>query len=229
MINLSSLLIHFKLEPDSTHCSALRGNACFLCILHLTYTLKIAKTWISDEACFKYACCMQQLKGQSGIRSGSDEKGDQISNSLKNPALTSSEPDILYPRIKLYLTCILRPLIYQCLSPCGWLFILCSSGQFVLDASMSCSNLSHIGAGVSCPVSLLLRYSLLSPCTFDVRTSSKACDNLLWGFLSPYQAKVWNKQYGNQANGRNWEGSRENMDLLFLVSAKTDERIEKAN
>lgn len=43
MINLSSLLIHFKLELDNTHCSALQGIACFLCILHLIYTLKIAK------------------------------------------------------------------------------------------------------------------------------------------------------------------------------------------
>lgn len=67
---------------------------------------------------------------------------------------------------------------------------------------MSCANPTHIDASVYRPVSLLLRYSLLSPCTFDVRTSAKACDNLLWGFLSPNQAKVWNKQYGNQAKGR---------------------------
>lgn len=77
---------------------------------------------------------------------------------------------------------------------------------------MSCCNLTHIGPSVCCPVSLLLRYSLLSLCTFDVMTSAKACDNLLWGFLSPYQTKVWNKQYGNQAIGRNREVSRDNMD-----------------
>lgn len=171
---------------------------------------------------------MQQLKGQGGIRSGSDKKWNQISNSLKSPALTSSDPDILYPWIKLYLTCILRLLIYQHLSLRRWLFILCSSGQFVLDASMSCSNLVRTGASVCCPVSLLLRYSLLSPCTFDVRTSAKACDNLLWGFLSPYQAKVWNKQYGNRAKGRNREGLRENMDLRFFGQCKR-RWIEKAN
>ena len=47
---------------------------------------------------------------------------------------------------------------------------------------MSCSNPAHVDASVYRPVSLLLCYSLLSPCTFDVRTSAEACDNLLWGF-----------------------------------------------
>lgn len=92
---------------------------------------------------------------------------------------------------------------------------------------MSCSNLAHTGASVCCPVSLLLRYSLLSPCTFDVRTSAKACDNLLWGFLSPYRAKVWNKQYGNQAKGRNREGLRENMDLRFFWSVQKQMKEQK--
>lgn len=149
-------------------------------------------------------------KGQWGIRSGSEEKNQP--NFLTDFFFfsftvweTSPDPNIFYPWIKLHLTCDVRLLIHQCLSLRGWLFILCSSAQFVLDASMSCSNPVRIGASVCRPASPLLCYSLLSPCTFDVRTSAKACDNLLWGFLGPNQAKVWNKQYGNQAKGRNWD------------------------
>lgn len=68
---------------------------------------------------------------------------------------------------------------------------------------MSPSHPSHIGASVFAVLCLCSSVVfLLSPYTFDVRSTAKAWANLLWGFLSPNQAKSWNQEYGTGVKGR---------------------------
>lgn len=178
---------------------------------------------------------MQQayLKGQSGIRSGSDKKWNQISNSLKNPALTLSDSVILYPWIKLYLTCILRLLIYQHLSLCGWLFILCSSvsSQDDLFCMLACPALtSPILApvfAVLCRCSSAIPSSLLVPLmSGPVLKPVIICYGVSWALAKPRSGI---NNMANRPKGETEKGCVKIWISVFLVSAKTDERIEKAN
>lgn len=65
----------------------------------------------------------------------------------------------------------------------AWCHVLLSPWTYWCQCLLSC---------VSAP----LIFPSLSARTFDVKTTAKACDNLLWGFLSPKQAKAWNQGYG---------------------------------
>lgn len=60
-------------------------------------------------------------------------------------------------------------------------------------------------ARVCCPVSLHLCCSLLSPSTFDVRTTAKARAYLLWGFRSPNQTRGWKQEHGMGQNDKKKE------------------------
>lgn len=137
MINLSSLLIHFKLKPDNIRYSALWCNAGFLCILHFTYTKRCGKNCsalIIDKACFECAC-RTQLRGQHRIRSCSNKKRKPTLPAWWTPIWPHLIQISFAHKMKLYLTCVLRNL----LAPVPVRMILCP-----LSFSTICSGCFHV-------------------------------------------------------------------------------------